>query len=669
MAVLSSLLLAAAGAASFASAVDISVSATGGNVTRAYQYGFLHEDINNSGDGGLYAELIRNRAFQYGERFPASLDGYSSINGAKLTLNRADPPLSEELPVSMNVEAGNQSGIVGFANDGYWGIDVKQQTYTGSFWVKGAYEGSFTASLQSALTDEVFASVEIESKAVSNEWVEHEVELVPEVDAPNVNNTFAITFDSEGATDGSLDFNLISLFPPTYKGRKNGMRIDIAEALEGMHPTFFRFPGGNMLEGDDVNNWWDWKQSLGPLRNRRGFQNTWGYQMTNGLGLMEYLQMAEDMGMEMILGVYAGLSLDGHVVPKDELQPWIDDALNEIEFIVGPVDSEWGAKRAELGHPEPFPLRYVEIGNEDWLAGYPEGWTSYKEYRFPMFMEAILEAYPEMNIISSGAFNDGDGFDIPEPALGDYHPYRMPDDFLDEFNLFDNVATPHVIGEVSSTHVNGGIGFDGDLAPWPWWIGSVGGAIGLISYERNADRIHGIFYAPILRNLNRYQWSITMVHHAADPALTTRSTDWYIWELFAAHPIVETLPVSGELDPLFFVAGKTKQDSFVWKGACYNTTDHADVPVTVTFEGVEAGTQAELTLLTGPEDPFGYNDPWTGINVVETTKTVIEAGENGFEFVMPELSVAVLDTYFKAGGDEGEDDSAVEGNGEEQEEK
>lgn len=133
-------------------------------------------------------------------------------------------------------------------------------------------------------------------------------------------------------------------------------------------------------------------------------------------------------------------------MPKDELQPWIDDALNEIEFIVGPVDSEWGAKRAELGHPEPFPLRYVEIGNEDWLAGYPEGWTSYKEYRFPMFMEAILEAYPEMNIISSGAFNDGDGFDIPEPALGDYHPYRMPDDFLDEFNLFDNVATPHVIG-------------------------------------------------------------------------------------------------------------------------------------------------------------------------------------------------------------------------------
>ena len=183
--------------------------------------------------------MIRNRAFQYGEKFPVSLDGYSAINGAKLSIKHLDTPLSEELPASMNVAAGcsPKSQIIGFSNDGYWGMSVKQQTYTGSFWVKGAYEGNFTASFQSALTDDVFASVEIESKSVSDEWVEHEVVLTPEVDAPNVNNTFAITFDLEGATDGSLDFNLISLFPPTFKGRKNGMRIDIVEALEGFHPV------------------------------------------------------------------------------------------------------------------------------------------------------------------------------------------------------------------------------------------------------------------------------------------------------------------------------------------------------------------------------------------------------------------------------------------------
>ncbi|SPO06077.1 related to alpha-L-arabinofuranosidase A precursor [Cephalotrichum gorgonifer] len=649
MVFLRSAALIAACAVSLVSAVDISVQATGGNKTRAYQYGFLHEDINNSGDGGLYAELIRNRAFQYGEKFPASLEAWFPVNGANISISHPKPALSDELPAAINVKSsGKRGGQIGFANEGYWGINVKKQKYSGSFWVKGTYKGQFTASLQSALTDEVFASTKIKSKAVADEWVEHKLELIPKKDAPNSNNTFAITFNAAGAKDGSLDFNLISLFPPTYKGRKNGMRIDIAEALEELHPTFFRFPGGNMLEGDNIDNWWDWKDTLGPLRHRKGFQNTWGYQMTNGFGLLEYLEFAEDMNMEMILGVYSGLSLDGNVVPEDELQPWIDDALNQIEFVRGDANSTWGSKRAELGHPEPFKLEFVEIGNEEWLAGYPHGWETYKQYRLPMFMDAIRAAYPDINIIASGSVFDQNGIDIPEPAIGDYHPYRKPDNFLEEFNLFDNVATPHIIGEVSSTHVNGGIGWEGQLAKWPWWIGSVGGAIGLISYERNADRILGILYAPILRNLERSQWDITILQHAADPALTTRSTDWYIWELMAAHPIIETLPVKGELDPLFFVAGKTKQDSLVWKGACYNTTEHANVPVTVSFEGVAAGTQAELTLLTGPKDPYGYNDPKTGINVVETTKTILEAGEDGeFEFEMPELSVAVLDTYFE----------------------
>lgn len=156
-------------------------------------------------------------------------------------------------------------------------------------------------------------------------------------------------------------------------------------------------------------------------------------------------------GDNPVLGVYGGLSLDGDFVAEEDLQPWIDDALDQIEFIVGPADSKWGARRAELGHPEPFELHYVEVGNEDWLAGYPEGWESYMEYRLPMFMEAILEVYPEMNVISSGSQWDGEGWDIPEPAIGDYHPYREPDDFIDEFDLFDNVTTPHVIGTYTQT--------------------------------------------------------------------------------------------------------------------------------------------------------------------------------------------------------------------------
>jgi alpha-N-arabinofuranosidase len=627
-------------------AVDITVKGSGGNATSGQQYGFLHEDINNSGDGGIYAELIRNRAFQYSDAYPVNTDGYRSVNGAKLTLSRLDEPLSDALPVSLNVRGSKCSNAttVGFLNEGYWGMDVKKQKYTGSFWVRGAYDGVFTASLQSDLTDDVFGSVEIESKSVADDWVEHEFELIPTVDAPNSNNTFAVTFDPAAAANRSLDFNLISLFPPTYKGRKNGLRIDIAEALEELHPTRLRVPGGNMLEGQTNKTWWDWKDTLGPLRYRPGFQGVWNYQQTHGLGIVEYLEWAEDMHLEVVVGVFAGLALNGDITPKDQLQPFIDDALDQIEFITGSVDTKWGARRAELGHPDPFPLSYVEVGNEDWLAGGAEGWNSYKEYRFPLFMEAINKAYPDITVIASGASSDG--HDVPAPAIGDYHPYRTPNALVDEFDRFDN-DFPHIVGEVAATHPNGGIGWDGNLMPFPWWIGTVGEAVSMIGYERNADRIPGTFYAPVLRNMNRWQWAVTIVQFAADPALTTRSTSWFVWELFAGHPISHTLPASEDFGPLYYVAGTNEAvGSHIWKGAVYNTTNSADVPVSVTFEGVEAGTKAELTLLTNSaKDPYAYNDPHTGVNIVESTVTVLEANEEGaFVFSLPELSVAVLDT-------------------------
>lgn len=177
-------------------AANLVVHATGGNVTTTTMYGLMHEDINNSGDGGIYAELIYNRAFQGSDMFPTSLDGWSSVNGAQLSIKNLSTPLSWALPSSMNVAVGSAKGQkVGFRNGGYWGMDVRVQKYTGSFHVKGGYSGSFTASLQSNLTGEVFGSVDVVSKSVDKEWTQHEFVLAPTKDAPNVNNTFAITFD------------------------------------------------------------------------------------------------------------------------------------------------------------------------------------------------------------------------------------------------------------------------------------------------------------------------------------------------------------------------------------------------------------------------------------------------------------------------------------------
>lgn len=189
----------AAGCIASAAATNVKVRSSGGNSTShfgiQYGYGFLHEDINNSGDGGIYAELIQNRAFQYSDAFPVNTDHYYPINGAGLNIEFLGQPLSKALPASLRVSSSNGTGRIGFENEGYWGMDVKQQKYTGSFWVKGAYDGSFTASLKSNLTEDVFGSVEVESKAVANEWVEHEFVLEPTEDAPNSNNTFSVTFD------------------------------------------------------------------------------------------------------------------------------------------------------------------------------------------------------------------------------------------------------------------------------------------------------------------------------------------------------------------------------------------------------------------------------------------------------------------------------------------
>ncbi|KAI1138313.1 glycoside hydrolase family 51 protein [Hypoxylon sp. FL0543] len=619
-------------AISLVTAIDISVEATGGNATNGHRYGFLHEDINNSGDGGLYAELIRNRAFQISENFPATLDGWHSVNGAKLSLKNLSTPLSNVLVTSMNVAATKKQGTVGFRNDGYWGMHVKATNrYTGSFWVRGPYSGQFTASLQSTITGETFGSVKVESQSCPDRWVEHSFELTPSKDAPNPNNTFVLSFDASRAGKGSLDFNLISLFPPTYKGRKNGMRIDLAEALEQIHPTIFRIPGGNMLEGLTNRTWWDWKNTLGPLKDRPGFTGVWGYQQTNGLGLMEYLQFAEDVGMDVVLAVYDGLSLNGDVTSQTQLQRFVDDALDQIEFIRGPADSRWGSVRAKLGHPEPWKLHHVEIGNEDWLSGAPKGWDTYKQYRFPMFLSAINKAYSDIQVISSGSYYDG--YNIPRPAAGDYHVYATPDTLVSEFNKFDNITTPHLIGEMAAIHPNGGTGWDGPQQPFPWWGGAVGEAVSLIGYERNADRTIGAAF-----------WAITMIQFTADTV--TRSTSWYVWELMAAHPLTETLPATTNFNPLFYVAGKNNETGgYILKVAVYNSTGGADVAVKLAFEGVKAGTAGELTILTGPENPYGTNDPRTGVNVVKTSKAMIQADGNGiFQFDLPNLSVAVLDT-------------------------
>ncbi|KAK3391644.1 glycoside hydrolase superfamily [Sordaria brevicollis] len=646
--------------------VDLIVRPNGGNVSSPIMYGLMHEDINNSGDGGIYAELIRNRAFQSGDesRYPVTLDGWSPVEGAKLSLKKLSKPLSSALPYSMNVAVPSskdkKARKVGFANDGYWGMDVRKQKYTGSFYVKGAYQGkSFTASLQSALTGEVFGTTEVPAKKkASNDWVKYDFNLTPFKAARNSNNTFAITFDAAGAKDGSLDFNLISLFPPTYKNRPNGLRVDLMEALAALKPKFLRFPGGNMLEGNTLPTWWKWNETIGDLKDRPGQSGVWGYPTTSGLGLVEYMQWADDLNLEPILAVWGGLALDGGELPESRIDEAVQSALDEMEFLTGDASTHWGGIRAKiLGHKRPWKIRYVEIGNEDWLAGGAVGYENYKRYRFPAFFKAFQEKYPKVQLIASPSVFDN--MTIPKPAAGDYHPYLTPDNMVKAFNKFDALSRDNLtlIGEAASTHPNGGIGWDGNLMPFPWWGGSVAEAIFLLGLERNGDKVIGTTYAPGLRNLNRWQWSMTQIQHAADPALTTLSTSYHVWKLLGETAITKTLPITakaGGIDPLFYVAGETESGSNVFKAAVYNSTE--PIAVSVQFAGLAGKVKqpakkpatATLTVLTGPANPYGYNDPWKHNNVVKETKTKLKAKEGGtFSFTLPQLSVAVLETDSK----------------------
>ncbi|KAI9935036.1 hypothetical protein ASPWEDRAFT_44615 [Aspergillus wentii DTO 134E9] len=620
-------------------AVEISVASSGGNTTSGLQYGIMEEEINHCGEGGLYAELIRNRAFQGGTTYPSSLDAWIPVNDASLSLKNLSYPLSSALPTSVNVKG---TGKVGLANLGWWGIDVQEQKYTGSFYVKGSYNGSFTASLQSNETSDVFASVEIASASVRGAWTQHNFTLTPTKAAGDVKNTFSISFDASQAVDGSLDFNLISLFPPTWNDRPNGMRKDLMQTLSDMKPKFLRFPGGNNLEGDTIPGRWKWNETIGDLKDRPGRATTWGYQETLGLGLIEYMEWCDDLEVEPILAVWAGLALNGDVVPEADLEPYIQDALDEIEFLTGAEDTEHGALRASLGYPTPWTIKYVEVGNEDNLNN---GLESYKSYRFQAFYDAIKKKYPDITVLASTI-----DMTLPGVAGGDYHLYDEPDNFVTKFNFFDQYTDEHpiLLGEIAATQFNDGgeINWDDkNFSLYPWWIGTISEAVFLMGAERNADKILGTTYAPFLMNLDSYQWSPTLIAFNADPSQTAKSTSWYLYELLATSHITNTLPTNSStgFGPLYYVAGlDNSTNSHVFKAAVYNST--APVPVSLTFSGVDAGTLAELTVLTAGS-PFAMNEVGGESNVVVRNVSTVTAGTEGvFEFELPDLSVAILKT-------------------------
>ncbi|MFD9563036.1 alpha-L-arabinofuranosidase C-terminal domain-containing protein [Streptomyces sp. NPDC059994] len=448
--------------------------------------GIFFEDINHSGEGGLYAELVNNRSFM-----AATTPLHWFTVGRATFAVDAGQPLNQALTQSLRVTATAAGD--GVANEGFWGIPVRPSTtYRASLHAKSpSITGKVTVSIVG--TDGTVHATAT-TGALTSGWRKHELTLRTGPGAPvTLNARLVVTAPAAG----TLWLSQVSLFPPTYKGGRNGLRVDLMEKLAALRPKFLRFPGGNYLEGNVIADRFDWKKTIGPVEQRPGHRNSaWGYWSTDGLGLPEYLQMTEDLGCVPLLCVYAGYSLQGAHVTGDALKPFVQDALDQIEYITGPATSTWGAKRAADGHPAPFPLTYVEIGNEDWF----DKSGSYEE-RYAAFHDAIKARYPALKLIATTPV-------ASRPYdLIDEHYYQSPSAFQAGSHKYDgrDRRSPKVfVGEWAAQEGRPTPDLDAALGDASWVAGII----------RNSDQVLMESYAPLFSHVNDNTWATNLIAYS-----------------------------------------------------------------------------------------------------------------------------------------------------------
>jgi alpha-N-arabinofuranosidase len=471
-------------------------------------YGLMTEEINFSYEGGIYGELIRNRTFKANAQNPLF---WNAVGDATMTID-ANQPLNTALNVSLKLDLSKASAASpgGIANGGYWGIPVRPRaTYRASFYARGeGFSGPLNLAIESTDGKTTFASATV--SRISGQWKKFEVTLKTKKVEPSKDNRFVITTTQPG----TVWFQNVSLFPPTYNHRSNGTRPDIMQLLAEMKPTFLRFPGGNYLEGNAINERFNWKETIGDVAERPGHRSPWGYWSTDGFGLLEFLQWCEDLHIEPVLAVFAGYTLDKkYLEPGPALAPYAQEALEEIEYVTGDTRTKWGAQRAKDGHPKPFKLTYVEIGNEDWFdrSGSYGG-------RFAQLFDAIKAKYPQLQLISSVGYEQPATLQVRSrrPDLVDEHYYRSQEDMQAHALDYDKYS------RTNQTRI-----FCGEWAtrvgsPTPNMAGALGDAAWMTGMERNSDILFMHCYAPLFVNVSQIsgqnrsmQWSTDLIGYDA----------------------------------------------------------------------------------------------------------------------------------------------------------
>jgi alpha-N-arabinofuranosidase len=462
-------------------------------------FGSFLEDISHSVEGGLYGELIQNRSMMAA----TTPDHWSALGGATISLDPTHP-LNAALTRSLLV-----TGAGGVANDGFWGIPVHPATtYTASFFAQTDRTQRLHVAIRGA-DGTVYAGGTVRVNGAN--WHRYTLRLTTSRTAPNTSEaTFVITNQS------TLRLDQVSLFPPTYLNRPNGLRVDLMRRLAALHPAYLRMPGGNYLEGQTIATRFNWKATVGPTYERPGHQDdAWGYWSTDGMGLLEYLEMAEELHAQPVLAIWAGYTLNGTVVPQDQLAPYVRDAVDELQYATGPVTSYWGARRARDGHPAPFHIGLVEIGNEDFFdasGSYPQ--------RYAAFYDALHAAYPSLKYIATTPVTTR-----PYDMI-DEHFYAPPAWFEANSHHYDTYSRtgPRVIvGEYAS---QSGV-------PTPDIGAALGDASWLAGLERDSDVVTMSSYAPLLVDVDDVTWPTNMIGFNAETSYV--SPTYYAQQLLAAH--------------------------------------------------------------------------------------------------------------------------------------
>ena len=476
-------------------------------------YGLMTEEINHAFDGGLYAELVRNRALQ-----DAATPIYWSLTDAlagTMALDSSQPVPNTALTRCLRLEAAKAGA--GVKNDGFWGVPVRPNTtYRVSFWAKAApdYKGELRVGIESNGGQISFAQTR--TGALTAAWKKYEGTLKTGNVVPSQSNSLAI----RASAPGTVWLTMVSLFPPTYKNRPNGNRVDLMEKMAAMEPKFLRFPGGNYLDPGH----YEWKKTIGPLEKREVGPGAWGYKSSNGLGILEFLYWCEDLGMEPVLGVTDGRPW----LPEDgDVAPLVQDALDEIDYVSGDAKTtKWGALRALHGHPQPFPLRFVEIGNEDFFDK-----AGVYDARFARFYDAIKAKHPGIQIIATRGDVKG-----RTPDIVDDHYYRSGRAMAADSGHYDASARsePKIfVGEWAS--------MEGE--PTPTLQAALGDAAWLTGLLRNSDHVLMEAYAPLFTNVNpkAWQWSTNLIGYDAQSSFG--SPAYYVQTMFGQNTGDTVLPV------------------------------------------------------------------------------------------------------------------------------